>query len=130
MRPASSCSPAAPCEGPRLRPLGAGAGLRASAGRAAAQVFVANPNKTPAIVSILVSNRDKLLKYLGDFHTDKGARRAPAGACHRARHAAVPRGFAVVSADRSLVRLLADCAYTHVVFCLARGMDDARQACA
>ena len=40
-------------------------------------MFVANPNKTPAIVSILVSNRDKLLKYLGDFHTDKGARRAP-----------------------------------------------------
>lgn len=38
-----------------------------------AQVFVANPNKTPAIVTILVSNRDKLLKYLGDFHTDKGA---------------------------------------------------------
>ena len=37
------------------------------------QVFVANPNKTPAIVTILVSNRDKLLKYLGDFHTDKGA---------------------------------------------------------
>ena len=38
------------------------------------QVFVANPNKTPAIVTILVSNRDKLLKYLGDFHTDKGSR--------------------------------------------------------
>ena len=34
---------------------------------------MANPNKTPAIVTILVSNRDKLLKYLGDFHTDKGA---------------------------------------------------------
>ena len=36
------------------------------------QVFVANPNKPDAIVEILTSNKDKLLKYLGDFHTDKG----------------------------------------------------------
>jgi hypothetical protein len=35
-------------------------------------VFVANPNKPPAIVEILANNRDKLLKYLEDFHTDKG----------------------------------------------------------
>ena len=38
-----------------------------------AQVFVANPNKTPEIVEVLASNKEKLLKYLGDFHTDKGA---------------------------------------------------------
>lgn len=36
------------------------------------QVFVANPNKTRPIVEILVGNRDKLLKYLTDFHSDKG----------------------------------------------------------
>jgi len=36
------------------------------------QVFVANPTKPPAIVDILVNNRDKLLKYLEDFHTDRG----------------------------------------------------------
>ena len=36
------------------------------------QVFVANPNKTPEIVEVLASNKEKLLKYLGDFHTDKG----------------------------------------------------------
>ena len=69
--------------------------VRASAGRAAAQVFVANPNKTPAIVSILVSNRDKLLKYLGDFHTDKGARPGAGRRMFSRRnwHVAVPRGF-------------------------------------
>ena len=38
-----------------------------------AQVFVANPNKSDSIVDILTSNKEKLLKYLGDFHTDKGA---------------------------------------------------------
>lgn len=36
------------------------------------QVFVANPHKPPAIVDILVNNRGKLLKYLEDFHTDRG----------------------------------------------------------
>lgn len=36
------------------------------------QVFVANPHKPPAIVDILVNNRNKLLKYLEDFHTDRG----------------------------------------------------------
>ena len=36
------------------------------------QVFVANPNKTKPIVEILVGNKDKLLKYLTDFHSDKG----------------------------------------------------------
>lgn len=35
------------------------------------KVFVANPNKTRPIVEILVGNRDKLLKYLTDFHSDK-----------------------------------------------------------
>jgi hypothetical protein len=38
----------------------------------AAQVFVANPNKTPKIAELLQHNKDKLLRYLGDFHTDKG----------------------------------------------------------
>ena len=36
------------------------------------QVFVANPNKTKPIIEILVGNKDKLLKYLTDFHSDKG----------------------------------------------------------
>jgi hypothetical protein len=37
------------------------------------QVFVANPNKPPAIVDILRNNKEKLLKYLEEFHTDRGA---------------------------------------------------------
>ena len=37
-----------------------------------AQVFVANPNKPQPINDILTNNRDKLLKYLEEFHTDKG----------------------------------------------------------
>ena len=37
-----------------------------------AQVFVANPNKTQEITELLQHNKDKLLRYLGDFHTDKG----------------------------------------------------------
>ena len=36
------------------------------------QVFVANPNKPQPIVDILTNNRGKLLKYLEEFHTDKG----------------------------------------------------------
>lgn len=36
------------------------------------QVFVANPNKSRQVIDILSSNRDKLLKYLSDFHSDKG----------------------------------------------------------
>lgn len=35
-----------------------------------AQVFVANPNKTRAIIDILAGNKDKLLRYLKDFHND------------------------------------------------------------
>jgi calcium binding protein 39 len=35
------------------------------------KVFVANPAKPPAIVAILASNRDKLLKHLGDFQADR-----------------------------------------------------------
>jgi hypothetical protein len=38
-----------------------------------AQVFVANPNKTRPVVEILYNNREKLLKYLQDFHNDRGA---------------------------------------------------------
>jgi hypothetical protein len=37
-------------------------------------VFVANPNKPEPIVEILVKNREKLLKYLEEFHTDRGKR--------------------------------------------------------
>ena len=37
------------------------------------QVFVANPNKSPEVVQILTGNKARLLRYLGDFHTDKGA---------------------------------------------------------
>ncbi len=44
-----------------------------------AQVFVANPHKPPAIVDILVNNRNKLLKYLEDFHTDRGEQRGGDG---------------------------------------------------
>ncbi len=36
------------------------------------QVFVANPNKHQPIVDILRNNKEKLLKYLEDFHTDRG----------------------------------------------------------
>lgn len=35
------------------------------------KVFVANPNKTRAVVEILYNNKEKLLKYLDDFHTDR-----------------------------------------------------------
>lgn len=38
------------------------------------QVFVANPNKTRPVVEILYNNKDKLLKYLDDFHNDRGER--------------------------------------------------------
>uniref|UniRef100_A0A7S0RI09 Calcium-binding protein 39 n=1 Tax=Chlamydomonas leiostraca TaxID=1034604 RepID=A0A7S0RI09_9CHLO len=35
------------------------------------KVFVANPAKPQPITDILANNRDKLLKYLEEFHTDK-----------------------------------------------------------
>ena len=47
--------------------------MQVSACGAGAQVFVANPNKTQEITELLQHNKDKLLRYLGDFHTDKGA---------------------------------------------------------
>ena len=37
------------------------------------KVFVANPNKTWPVVATLHNNKDKLLRYLEDFHTDRGA---------------------------------------------------------
>ncbi len=37
------------------------------------QVFVANPNKTQAIIDILAGNKEKLLRYLKDFHNDTSA---------------------------------------------------------
>ena len=54
------------------------------------KVFVANPNKPPAVVDILSGNCDRLLKYLHDFHSDKGARaharaHARGAACVRVR---------------------------------------------
>lgn len=53
------------------------------------QVFVANPNKPQPIVDILTNNRDRLLKYLEDFHTEKGGCRSmwhePGGAPGRTR---------------------------------------------
>lgn len=36
------------------------------------QLFVANKNKPSDIVSILVTNRNKLLRLFSDFKTDKG----------------------------------------------------------
>uniref|UniRef100_A0A7S3VHR4 Mo25-like protein n=1 Tax=Dunaliella tertiolecta TaxID=3047 RepID=A0A7S3VHR4_DUNTE len=35
------------------------------------KVFVANPNKPQSIIDILTNNKEKLLKYLEEFHTDK-----------------------------------------------------------
>ena len=35
------------------------------------KVFVANPNKSPAVVDILLSNRDKLLQYFEGFEPDR-----------------------------------------------------------
>jgi hypothetical protein len=35
-------------------------------------VFVANPSKPQPIIDILANNKEKLLKYLEDFHTDRG----------------------------------------------------------
>lgn len=35
------------------------------------KVFVANQNKPPEIVSILVANREKLLRFFGEFKTEK-----------------------------------------------------------
>ncbi|KAJ7376988.1 Calcium-binding protein 39-like [Desmophyllum pertusum] len=35
------------------------------------KVFVANPNKTPSIQDILVKNKDKLVEFLTNFHTDR-----------------------------------------------------------
>ncbi|KAF9669598.1 hypothetical protein SADUNF_Sadunf14G0124100 [Salix dunnii] len=35
------------------------------------KLFVANKNKTPGIISVLVTNRSKLLRFLGDFSIDK-----------------------------------------------------------
>ena len=35
------------------------------------KVFVANPAKPAAVAAILASNRDKLLKHLGDFQADR-----------------------------------------------------------
>lgn len=35
------------------------------------KVFVANPKKTKPITNILANNKDKLVKYLGDFHAER-----------------------------------------------------------
>lgn len=35
------------------------------------QVFVANPNKPPAIANILRKNKEKLSVYLREFHKDR-----------------------------------------------------------
>lgn len=35
------------------------------------KVFVANPNKSPAVTDILLSNREKLLQYFEDFQVDR-----------------------------------------------------------
>ena len=37
----------------------------------AAKVFVANPNKSKAILDILLRNREKLIDFLTKFHTDR-----------------------------------------------------------
>ena len=35
------------------------------------KVFIANPNRAPPVVAILASNRDKLIKLLSDFQSDR-----------------------------------------------------------
>lgn len=35
------------------------------------QVFVANPNKSPAILDILKKNKNKLLDFINQFHTHR-----------------------------------------------------------
>lgn len=45
------------------------------------QVFVANPKKPKTIVNILAVNKEKLVKYLSDFHTDRGAQSVCNVAC-------------------------------------------------
>ena len=35
------------------------------------QVFVANPNKPKPIAEILLRNRDKLVDFLSNFHTER-----------------------------------------------------------
>lgn len=85
----------------------------------ARQVFVANPNKTRPVVEILHNNRDKLLKYLDDFHADRGQCAATAiavlagwlagwcmGAGWPARQAALKES-SVASAGRPRLRLRA-----------------------
>ena len=37
------------------------------------KVFVANPNKTDEVVEILHANKDKLIHFLSNFKTEKGA---------------------------------------------------------
>ena len=38
------------------------------------QLFAANQNKPPDIVSILVANKSKLLRLFADFKTEKGTK--------------------------------------------------------
>ena len=38
------------------------------------KIFVANPNKTKPVLEILQKNKDKLIAFLTQFHTDKGKR--------------------------------------------------------
>jgi calcium binding protein 39 len=35
------------------------------------KVFVANPNKTKPVMEILQKNKEKLLKFLSEFHNDR-----------------------------------------------------------
>ena len=35
------------------------------------KVFVANPNKAPAVAAVLAANREKLLRYLETFQADR-----------------------------------------------------------
>ena len=35
------------------------------------KVFVANPNKSKAIMDILLKNKEKLVTFLGSFHNDR-----------------------------------------------------------
>lgn len=94
------CAPTSPIHAPHPTPLhpptnpiqrpGYAVFEPTSTCRTNPQVFVANPNKTRAVVEILFNNKEKLLKYLDDFHNDRGeAPEAPACSCRggrRTRH--------------------------------------------
>lgn len=75
------------CVGPRGGPS---MRQKQQAGRTPTQVFVANPNKPQPITDILTKNRDKLLKFLEEFHTEKSGCGVVSGDAQRSSSCAAP----------------------------------------